>query len=548
MNLAGAESYHPRLHLTWSTTKHTGIFSSLFLVITTNRSTTMSVVVQPTIGVMQTRNSRGRATPMVRTAPLAPAMPLAPPRPTAPPLGAPSACSAAASSATGKGPASQESVSISLIDLIEQLQTQFAGTDKVPRLQQLQQQATERPEEQVKLKRDILMLAGADALRAAVGALMDRSRAPPPPPPPPEPPLPSLWPADMKSEDFKATLIHSFHCRTPSCPVAGCASVTAKLQRLHQHVTGCETAGCLLCGMWNSLKFYREAAEQDASGMPPPSGAQRYTDGLLNSSQLLPRWQKGKVSWVMPQEAIAQVLGSGALNALPEVAAPAAACGVCGPSLAERACGIRPRASEESMVAPRVNDGPALKRRRKTAGMPPPPRAANGAAGVFPGMQGVLSTPATLAYLSSLDASGVGGGDSQQMQDMLRMQDIEYEAQMGGGGGAYGGVPMFRCGSSTLSLSGLPLSASFSDLGGASLADMLKSRSFGGGEGGATLAGLDMSKVNSFGLGSGAGLPIAKSRTKNASEMSLGTFLENTGGDLNDILNEFGPGGGAGGA
>lgn len=197
------------------------------------------------------------------------------------------------------------------------------------------------------------------------------------------------------------------------------------------------------------------------------------------------------------------------------------------------------------MVAPRVNDGPPLKRRRKTAGMPPPPRAANGGAGVFPGMQGVLSTPATLAYLSSLDGSGGGGSESQhqQMQDMLRLQDIEYEAQMGGGAaaGAGGGVPMYRCTSSTLSLSGLPLSASFSDLGDSSLAEMLKSNSFGGG--GATLAGLDMSTTNSFGLASG--MPIAKTRAKNASEMSLGTFLENTGGsDLNDILNEFGTGGG----
>ena len=30
------------------------------------------------------------------------------------------------------------------------------------------------------------------------------------------------------------------------------------------------------------------------------------------------------------------------------------------------------------------------------------------------------------------------------------------------------------------------------------------------------------------------------SRTINASELSLGTFLENNGGDINDILNDFG--------
>ena len=60
---------------------------------------------------------------------------------------------------------------------------------------------------------------------------------------------------------------------------------------------------------------------------------------------------------------------------------------------------------------------------------------------------------------------------------------------------------------------------------------MLKSNSFGG--------GMLLSPSNSF---SAAGIPMKTTRTNNASEVSLGTFLENTGGDLNDILNEFGPG------
>ena len=46
-------------------------------------------------------------------------------------------------------------------------------------------------------------------------------------------------------------------------------------------------------------------------------------------------------------------------------------------------------------------------------------------------------------------------------------------------------------------------------------------------------------QLNSFG-GGVAGIPMRGSRTFNASELSLGTFLENNGGDINDILNDFG--------
>ena len=127
-----------------------------------------------------------------------------------------------------KAPASTEQVSISLPDLLEELKN-HVGTDKQEGLQQLKQRAAEHPEEQVKLKRDILNLTGAEALRAAVTALMNK-----PKPPPPELLIPSLWAEGMSKEDFKAALVHSFHCRTPSCPVPDCASITSKLQRLHQ--------------------------------------------------------------------------------------------------------------------------------------------------------------------------------------------------------------------------------------------------------------------------------------------------------------------------
>ena len=132
-----------------------------------------------------------------------------------------------------KAPASTEQVSISLPDLLEELKN-HVGTEKQEGLQQLKQRAAEHPEEQVKLKRDILNLTGAEALRAAVTALMNK---PKPPPPPPELLIPSLWAEGMSKEDFKAALVHSFHCRTPSCPVPNCASITSKLQRLHQHVS-----------------------------------------------------------------------------------------------------------------------------------------------------------------------------------------------------------------------------------------------------------------------------------------------------------------------
>ena len=62
-----------------------------------------------------------------------------------------------------KRPASTEQVSISLIDLLEELKN-HVGTEKQDGLQQLKQRAAEHPEEQVKLKRDILNLAGAEAL------------------------------------------------------------------------------------------------------------------------------------------------------------------------------------------------------------------------------------------------------------------------------------------------------------------------------------------------------------------------------------------------
>ena len=84
--------------------------------------------------------------------------------------------------------------------------------------------------------------------------------------PPPELLIPSLWAEGMSKEDFKAALVHSFHCRTPSCPVPDCASITSKLQRLHQHVSTCDLDNCLLCRMWTHLKYYRDSADPGGGG------------------------------------------------------------------------------------------------------------------------------------------------------------------------------------------------------------------------------------------------------------------------------------------
>jgi len=479
---------------------------------------------------------------------------------------------------SAKPAATQEQVSISLIDLLEELKN-HVGTDKQQRLQQLKQQAADHPEEQVKLKRDILMLAGAEALRAAVTALMNK-----PKPPPPEPPLPSLWGENMSKEDFKASLVHSFHCRTPSCPVPDCASITSKLQRLHQHVSTCEAENCLLCRMWTNLKYYRDAGEGmgSAAWAPAASSAALFTEPLINSSQLLPRWSQGTIAWMKPQEALAQV---GAMTAHPGLLGAVDGAQSSGAGLPDTAaaCQLFPPPDDGVQVAPRVNGAPPAKRRRNNSsknatssgsgGSAPGPSVPNPHE-QFAGMASALHTPATIAYLSSLDATDAGGVNPQrQMQDMLRMQgplnmqDLELEAQMGGalrgyqmggmdpaaaaamapngmdgmggvlggaaggaarGGAAGAGLPMCRCGSSNLSF-GLSALTGGGGLGSsANLAELLKTPS--------------LSQLSSFTGGSAAGLSLKGTRTDNASNVSLGTFLENNGGDINDILNDFGVG------
>ena len=176
--------------------------------------------------------------------------------------------------------------------------------------------------DQQTIKQEIFSLAGKEELRDAVNALVQSQEA-----------TPDAGAAASSADDvesaainlfgampkevFKASLIHCFHCRTPSCPVPECANISGKLQRLHQHVSGCTTEGCVLCRIWTFLKSYRDSSEQlHAAGAVGAVGAagggaayvgQQHAEPLLQSTQLLPRWQDGKISWLPPHEALAQV-------------------------------------------------------------------------------------------------------------------------------------------------------------------------------------------------------------------------------------------------
>ena len=157
------------------------------------------------------------------------------------------------------------SVSLSLPSLITQLK-RHVSSDKIPKLDKLLRDAQENKDQQT-IKQEIFSLAGKEELRDAVNALVQSQEA-----------TPDAGAAASSADDvesaainlfgampkevFKASLIHCFHCRTPSCPVPECANISGKLQRLHQHVSGCTTEGCVLCRIWTFLKYYRDSSEQ----------------------------------------------------------------------------------------------------------------------------------------------------------------------------------------------------------------------------------------------------------------------------------------------
>jgi len=240
----------------------------------------------------------------------------------------------AMASASLGGAASTTTVTLSLPSLIEQLKDIVSEDRKEP-LDALLRQAKESTHEQVHIKKQMIALATPDELRAAVNAIMAAAEAsassqqsetpaaaaaPPAPAeqagssnslsqqmPDPTSELEQLETMfdDTTKEHFRTTLIHAFHCRTPSCPVPDCEAMSAKLERLHQHVSSCSTPGCVLCRMWTYLKYYRDSLEPGALNAGTYSAL--YVEPLLQSSQLLPCWRDGKISWVPPREALAQL-------------------------------------------------------------------------------------------------------------------------------------------------------------------------------------------------------------------------------------------------
>jgi hypothetical protein len=235
----------------------------------------------------------------------------------------------------GAGGKGVTTLTVSLPSLIEELKNHVSA-DKAPQLDRLVAQARDSPSEHAQIKRQMGELATADQLRAAVNALIDKCAAAPVPAPaasgnstaeaacsststsgsslsglPPE--LRALF-GDVSEEDFRARLIHAFHCRAPSCPVPGCVGMSFKLDRLHAHVSGCSGENCVLCRMWTYLKYYRSSMDGAGSGSAPMSlwgtgglCQTLYVEPLLQSSQLLPRLKDGQISWIPPRDALAQL-------------------------------------------------------------------------------------------------------------------------------------------------------------------------------------------------------------------------------------------------
>lgn len=186
------------------------------------------------------------------------------------------------------GPSGATTVTVTLPALIDELKNHVSA-DKAPELDRLVAQARDNPKEQAAVKRRMGELATRQQLTAAVNALIERSATAPVPAPALSSGADSSSPSasgseaggsvslpaellplidSLDKEDFRASLIHCFHCRTPSCPVPGCVPLTAKLERLHAHVSSCTAAqaqGCALCRMWAYLKDYRDAVDHNSA-------------------------------------------------------------------------------------------------------------------------------------------------------------------------------------------------------------------------------------------------------------------------------------------
>lgn len=234
------------------------------------------------------------------------------------PAGRPGAESAASSAQMRT---SQETVSLSLEVIVTEL-ANHVPPEKRPQVEILRRLAVEKPDQHAKIKEQMLIIAGPDALRKAVSALVNGSAgtapsstaangsatasssssslaapapaarqapltasvaaasnqlagAPSAASPMNEPPMPPNLPAIFGStasapeelHAFKAELLHAMHCRVPSCPIAGCNQLAPKVQRLQGHVSTCNLGDCLLCSIWKYLRECQacQAAAQAAA-------------------------------------------------------------------------------------------------------------------------------------------------------------------------------------------------------------------------------------------------------------------------------------------
>mmetsp|Transcript_51341 Transcript_51341/g.85140 ORF Transcript_51341/g.85140 Transcript_51341/m.85140 type:complete len:466 (-) Transcript_51341:156-1553(-) len=454
-------------------------------------------------------------------------------------------------------------VTLSLPALIQQLKDHVAE-GKRPQLDELVLQA-QQPEQHAAVKQQMSSLATQAELRAAVNALLDRQSAAPAAAQQAAPeaaskpesdlpmPLEALF-GDMPKEEFRTSLIHAFHCRTPSCPVPGCLEMTGKLERLHQHVSSCSAPGCILCRIWTYLKYYRDSGECttiNGGNLQMTGGLCHalYVEPLLQCSQLLPRWQNGKISWVPPRDALAQLHSlttQPAVNASSDAPEIQSIESTSGPEEQTRK---RPRRFQDGRgrdADPRVaptnrtqsnSDGPdnlapPLDPQQMTPFLPP---------SSYANLQGVLQTP-TWPFATPADPSNVSASHQQAtaalgsanlfdfFKESTNLLDMELDAQVNGAmrqlaaetpgvasasWSGKGHAPSSRPLSNSL-LPSLPMSSSCS---GISLNELLKQTSFSDIE----LQSLTKSR--------------SEIKAKNVSEHSLGSFIERS--ELIDILAEF---------
>ena len=209
----------------------------------------------------------------------------------------------------------QETVSLSLETIVTEL-ANHVPEEKRPQVEILRRLAVEKPDQHAKIKEQMMVVAGPDALRKAVSALLSGSaavetrKAAPQPAmttsadnaapahgaasaaPAGGPPMPNNLPAIFGSSastpaelaSFQAELVHALRCRAPACPIAGCVSLQPKLERLQAHVGSCSTEGCLLCSIWRYLRDLQAAHAAAADAAAGPHHTHRSLGGCAGAT------------------------------------------------------------------------------------------------------------------------------------------------------------------------------------------------------------------------------------------------------------------------